>query len=137
MAFSRPSPLNAMVALVCARGNTPADCSQSPLVGRWAGKRVLVQGDYAEGSDIPGWDGPPLSRLYAAIRPLEERTEFTAKDYPDSTPAELCKRNQERARTPVFADISREARDFLEGVCSVRYFERTQQVADGDRSSPT
>jgi hypothetical protein len=138
MAFSRPSPLNAMIALVCARGgNTPADCSQSPLVGRWAGKRVLVQGDYAEDSEIPGWDGPPLSRLYAAMRPLEERTEFTAKDYPSSTPAELCKWNQEQARTPVFADVSREARDFLEGVCNVRYFERTQQVTDGDRNSPT
>jgi hypothetical protein len=44
--FSRPSTVNAMVALVCARGgNMPADCSQSPLIGRWAGKRVLVQGD--------------------------------------------------------------------------------------------
>ena len=52
--FSRPSTPNAMVALVCARGgNMPADCSQSPLVGRWAGKRVLVQGDYAEDKDIP------------------------------------------------------------------------------------
>ncbi len=40
--FSRPSTPNAIVALVCARGgNMPADCSQSPLIGRWAGKRVL------------------------------------------------------------------------------------------------
>jgi len=56
--FSRPSPVNAMVALVCARGgNMPADCSQSPLIGRWAGKRVLIQGDYAEDDDIVGWQG--------------------------------------------------------------------------------
>jgi hypothetical protein len=54
--FSRPSTPNAIVALVCARGgNMPADCSQSPLIGRWAGKRILVQGDYAEDKDIPGW----------------------------------------------------------------------------------
>ena len=34
--FNRPSTPNAIVALVCARGgNRPADCSQSPLVGRW------------------------------------------------------------------------------------------------------
>jgi hypothetical protein len=34
--FTRPGTPNAMVALVCARGgNMPADCSQSPLVGRW------------------------------------------------------------------------------------------------------
>ncbi len=78
--FSRPSPVNAMVALVCARGgNMPADCSQSPLVGRWAGKRVLVQGDYAEDDDIPGWDGPPLSRLYSAMKPEEERKPFTKR----------------------------------------------------------
>jgi len=48
--FSRPSPVNAMVALVCARGgNMPADCSQSPLISRWAGKRLLVRrGDKTE-----------------------------------------------------------------------------------------
>ena len=66
--FSRPSTPNAIVALVCARGgNMPADCSQSPLIGRWAGKRVLIQGDYAEDDDIPGWKGPRLSKLYSAI----------------------------------------------------------------------
>ena len=64
--FSRPSTVNAMVALVCARGgNMPADCSESPVIGRWAGKRVLVQGDYAEDDDIPNWDGP---RPRASIR---------------------------------------------------------------------
>ena len=74
-----------MVALVCARGgNMPADCSQSPLIGRWAGKRVLVQGDYAEDDDNPNWDGPPLSRLYSAMMPAEERKRFTKKDYPNS-----------------------------------------------------
>ena len=37
--FNRPSTPNAIVALVCARGgNMPADCSQSPLIGRWAGR---------------------------------------------------------------------------------------------------
>jgi len=37
--FNRPSTPNAMVALVCARGgNMPADCSQSPIIGRWAKK---------------------------------------------------------------------------------------------------
>ena len=72
--FSRPSTVNAMVALVCARGgNMPADCSQSPLIGRWAGKRVLVQGDYAEDDDIPAWNGPPLSKLYSAMTPAEDR----------------------------------------------------------------
>ena len=38
---------------------------------------------------------------------------------------------------PVFADVLREVRDFLEGLCNVRYFERTEYLTDGDRSSPT
>ena len=66
--FNRPSTPNAMVALVCARGgNMPADCSQSPIIGRWAGKRVIVTGDYAEDDDIPGYRGPRLSKLYTGI----------------------------------------------------------------------
>src|SRR5205823_11880960 len=76
--FSRPAAPNAIVALVCARGgNQPADCSQSPLIGRWAGKRVLIQGDYAEDEDIPGWQGPPLSLLYHAMDSAEERASLT------------------------------------------------------------
>jgi hypothetical protein len=131
MAFSRPSPLNVMVALVCARGgNMPADCSQSPLIGRWAGKRVLIQGDYAKDDDIPGWDGPPLSRLYSALTPAEDRKAFTAKDYPSASAEELRQWNEQLARTPVFADISREARDFLEAVCNVRYFDYEQKTCD-------
>jgi molybdate transport system regulatory protein len=38
-----------------------------------AGKRALVKGDYAEDGDIANWDGPPLSALYRAMRPLDER----------------------------------------------------------------
>lgn len=100
--FTRPSTPNAIVALVCARGgNRPADCSQSPLVGRWAGKRVLVQGDYAEDHDLPNWDGPPLSELYGRI---EDDPEY-----------------QERGRT-YWNDVSDEAAAFLEAACNVRYF---------------
>jgi len=69
--FNRPSTPAAIVALVCERGgNMPADCSQSPLIGRWAGKCILIQGDYAEEDDIPGWKGPRLSKLYRAMRPV-------------------------------------------------------------------
>ena len=69
--FTRPGTCAALVALVSARGgNMPADCSQSPLIGRWAGKRVLVQGDYAKHHDIPGWKGPWVSKFYRALRPV-------------------------------------------------------------------
>lgn len=58
----------ALVGLVCLRGgNMPADMSQSPLIGRWAATRVLMQGDYAEDGDIPNWEGPRLSELYEAV----------------------------------------------------------------------
>jgi hypothetical protein len=112
--FSRPSTPNAMVALVCARGgNMPADCSQSPLIGRWAGKRVLLQGDYAEDKDIPGWKGPRFSKLYCAMTPVEDR-----------------KPKRSWATTPLFADITREACAFLEAACNIRYFEQEQVCTD-------
>jgi hypothetical protein len=119
--FSRPSTPNAIVALVCTRGgNMPADCSQSPLVGRWAGKRVLVQGDYAEDKDIPGWKGPRLSKLYRAMMPVEDR-----------------KPKKDRRTIPVFSDITRDACAFLEVACNVRYFEQEQICKDGDPRSKT
>jgi hypothetical protein len=119
--FNRPSTPNAIVALVCARGgNMPADCSQSPLIGRWAGKRVLVQGDYAEDDDIPGWKGPQLSKLHRAMRPVEER-----------------KPKKAWRTTPVFADVTRDACAFLEAACNVRYFEQEQICTDGDPRSET
>jgi hypothetical protein len=112
--FSRPSTPNAMVALVCARGgNMPADCSQSPVIGRWAGKRVLVQGDYAEDDDILGWNGPRLSKLYRAMTPVEDR-----------------KPKKDWRTTPVFADITRDACAFLEAACNIRYFEQEQVCTD-------
>ena len=119
--FNRPSTPNAIIALACARGgNMPADCSQSPLIGRWAGKRILIQGDYAEDNDIPGWKGPRLSKLYRAMTPVEQRNP---------------KKNWRT--TPVFADITREACAFLEAACNVRYFEQEQICKDGDPRSKT
>ena len=119
--FSRPCTPNAIVALVCARGgNMPADCSQSPLIGRWAGKRVLIQGDYAEDKDISGWKGPRLSTLYRAMTPVDER-----------------KPKEDWRSVPVFVDITREACAFLEAACNVRYFEQEQICKDGDPRSKT
>jgi len=117
--FTRPGTPNAIVALVCARGgNMPADCSQSQLIGRWAGKRVLVQGDYAEDGDIPNWDGPALSLLYSAMRPADEREPW------DGMPENYWD------KIPMFVDISQEARGFLEAACNVRYFDQKNQVKD-------
>ncbi len=112
--FSRPSTPNVIVALVCARGgNMPADCAQSPLIGRWAGTRVLIQGDYAEDTDIPGWKGPRLSKLYRAMTPAEERKPKRAWN-----------------GVPVFQDITQDACAFLEAACNIRYFEQEQVIKD-------
>lgn len=99
--FTRPSTPSALVALVCARGgNMPADCSQSAVVGRWAGKRVLVQGDYAEDTDIPNWDGPPLSTLYDLA----------------------CGEKYREEGHNYWTDVSAEVAGFLEAACNVRFF---------------
>jgi hypothetical protein len=120
--FTRPGTPAALVALVCARGgNMPADCSQSPIVGKWAGKRVLIQGDYAEDTDIPNWDGPPLSLLYRAMENQEERDKLVAyrekirsegMDYPSI----------DFSSVPFYADIGPEVAAFIEAACNVRFF---------------
>jgi hypothetical protein len=113
-AYSYPSTPQAIIALVCARGgNRPADCSQSPMIGNWAGTRVLVVGDYAEDGDIPGWKGPQLSQLYDALTPEEER-----------------KPRNDWREVLLFQDIGIAARDFLEAACNVRYFEEEQTCRD-------
>ena len=53
------------------------------------------------------------------------------------TPEEARKPKKEWRTTPVFKDITREARDFLEGVCNVRYFEFEQTIRDGVPGSKT
>jgi hypothetical protein len=119
--FDYPGTPHAMLALVCARGgNMPADCSQSPLIGKWAGMRVLVQGDYAEDTDIPGWTRPKLSKLYHAMTPEDER-----------------KPKKNWRSVPLFRDVTREVRDFLEAACNVRYFEKEETLTDGNPASNT
>jgi hypothetical protein len=82
------------------------------LIGRWAGRRVLIQGDYAEDKDLPGWTGPRLSQLYRAMTPRAARNK---RDW---------------RTTPVFQDISRDACAFLEAACNIRYFEQEQIMTD-------
>jgi len=80
--YTTPGTPQAMLALVTERGgNMPADCGGSPFVGRWAATRVLVQGDYADDGDIPGWSGPRLSELYGAVGLDREADKPTLADY--------------------------------------------------------
>ena len=70
--------------------------------------------------DIPGWRSPRLSMLYSALPPLGKRR--PKKDW---------------RSIPLFAHISREARDFLEGVGNVRYFDKEEVLTHGDPKSKT
>jgi len=71
------------------------------------------------------------------MTPAEERKRFTKKDYSNSSATEIRKWNEQLARTPVFADITHEACDFLEGACNIRYFEQVTECKDGDPRSKT
>jgi hypothetical protein len=101
--FTRPGTPAAIVALVSAKGgNMPADCSQSSLIGRWAGKRVIVVGDYAEDGDIQNWAGPALSELFSRCRSEKYR--------------------KPGAAGPFYTDLGPEAAAFIEAACNVRFF---------------
>lgn len=40
--------------LACSNGRGGGDAKAHPMVGRWAGDRIIVVGDYAEEDDVPG-----------------------------------------------------------------------------------
>jgi len=58
-------PAALFVLLACANGRGGGDLSPNPIVGRWAGDRIAVVGDYSEPSDIDGYDA---SRIYEQCR---------------------------------------------------------------------
>lgn len=60
-------------------GNMPADMGHHPMVGRWAGNRVLVAGDYADKGDIHGFKGTPLDRLYSLCSEAPNWDEYKDK----------------------------------------------------------
>jgi hypothetical protein len=53
------------------------------------------------------------------------------------TPEEDRKPKKDWRIVPFFKDITHEARDFLEGVCNIRYFEFEQTLRDGVPGSKT
>lgn len=94
-----------IIALVCARGgNGPADLGQSTMVGRWAGCRTFLVGDYAEDDDIPNFDGPPLTQLYGGIGNLPGTEYFDAQN-------------------PVqWPNIAPDMAALLEAACNIRFY---------------
>lgn len=62
-------------------GNMPADLGHHPMVGRWAGHRLLVVGDYAERGDLRKFDGPPLNRIYSLCGAPPTLEDFEDREY--------------------------------------------------------
>jgi hypothetical protein len=92
--------LSGIVALLCARGgNIPADCSQLPLIGRWAGKRVLIQGDYA----VRRAGVRPLSTVEEGARAILSPI---SGDPPSSIPVAQPRGCSHQAEYPVQCDLS-------------------------------
>jgi hypothetical protein len=125
--FSFAGTRAALIALISRLpGNMPADLGYSTLVGRWAGQRCLVVGDYAEDDDIPDWSGPPVDALYGADSEEPQRHHF---DWHKSTEAQEeayskglreWKHMMNAIQGP-YTNISEEMSGLLESACSIRF----------------
>lgn len=49
--FEKSTATGLWLLLANSNGRGGGDAQQHPMVGRWAGDRILVQGDYAESTD--------------------------------------------------------------------------------------
>jgi hypothetical protein len=131
----------ALIAMISrSPGNQPADLGYSPMIGRWAGHRILGIGDYAEDEDIPGWDGTPLSKIYKLCdtpsdleymlreypqrmldqwrrEPEAERKSRIRKDYS----AQMKKWKALTRKHAAFADITEQVIGIIESGCGVRF----------------
>lgn len=95
--WSVPAALVGLIAV--DPNNQPADLANNKDTGRWAGDRILLIGDYAENTDLPGWDGPPLSELYGLCDNSEEPTlEGLMKIYEPDTARSIYPKELERWR---------------------------------------
>jgi hypothetical protein len=62
---AHPGTSSALIALLaCSNGRGGGDLHEDEIVGRWAGDRIAIVGDYGQDDDLPGND-PPASEIYA------------------------------------------------------------------------
>lgn len=66
-----------LVLLACSNGRGGGDLKPDPIIGRWAGDKIAVVGDYAEEGDIEGCD---VSQVYGQC---SDRADSTYKDVSD------------------------------------------------------
>lgn len=95
-----------MILLACSSGRGGGDFSDDPVVGRWAGDRIALVGDYAEDDDLPAdCLGYRASKIYG-----------------------LCAREGdplEDLEGEPYTDISDLVKPAIEAACRVR-FEKTE-----------
>ncbi len=95
-----------MILLACSSGRGGGDFPGDPVVGRWAGDRIALVGDYSEDDDLPAdYLGYEASKIYG-----------------------LCARkgdSLEGLEGEPYMDISDLVKPVIEAVCRVR-FERDE-----------
>lgn len=116
MLFSQARVNAALAALVSVQpGNAPADLANAWGVGRWAGDRLFMVGDYTEETDLPDWQGLPLNELF------------------DACDARLLP-PQEGPRDPeAFYNIAPAMRGAIEQGCSVRFVAWSEPLTMQDQ----
>jgi len=113
-----------MILLACSSGRGGGDFPDNPVVGRWAGDRIALIGDYAEDDDLPAdYLGYGASKIYG-----------------------LCTRKGdplEDLEGEPYTDISDLVKPVIEAVCRIR-FEQDESgllfkrdLATGKRIRPT
>lgn len=116
-------------------GNGPADLGYSPLVGRWAGNRVLAIGDYAEDGDLPGYAGEvPYKELYAACseKPKRPKGGFRYLEAGENETQAILRTKREHKealkewaeytrKTRPLRNVALKVRGLIESACNVRY----------------
>ncbi len=81
---NHPSTGTALIPLLaCSNGRGGGDLQENPLIGRWAGDRIAIIGDYAEETDLP--KKFRASAIYDACRGQDEDDEGGAGYYKDIT----------------------------------------------------
>lgn len=113
-----------MILLACSSGRGGGDFPDNPVVGRWAGDRIALIGDYAEDDDLPAdCLGYGASKIYG-----------------------LCARKgdpPEDLEGEPYVDISDLVKPVIEAVCRVRFEQDEsgltfkQDLATGKRIRPT
>lgn len=107
-------------------GNAPGDLGHHPMVGKWAGHRIAIIGDYADDDDIPGYKGTPLSRVYE----LCLKTDPNIEDYSWGTEADRNNQVKEALENleslkeegiKPYADITKTLFGLIEEALSIRF----------------